>query len=259
MVATGVSPAERQRPGEQLVHHDAQRVEVAAEVHLVPAQLLRAHVLRRAHEGARGGDRGPARPRPVLLGDPEVHHAHDPGVVAHEVRGLEVAVDDAHLVDRAQAVGDLQRGAPGLRRREPAPLAGGPREVLALDELHADVEEPPVLAVAVDRADVAVAHAAGEADLRPEALLVAARLARHVGAKDLDRHRLAQLAVEGAVDHAHPAAAQGAQDLEARGEQGPVGEAGEGGIEGGTAGEAGLRGRLVVGTTGETVHRPNSS
>ena len=125
--------AERRRAREQLVDHDAQGVEVAAEVDRVPAQLLRAHVLGRAHEGARGRDRGPSGPGPVLLGDPEVHHAHDPGVVTHQVRGLQVAVHDAHLVDRAQAGCDLQRGAPGLRRGQPAPFHREPREVLALD------------------------------------------------------------------------------------------------------------------------------
>ena len=54
----------------------------------------------------------------------QVYALQDPAApVAHQVRGLEVAVDDAHLVDRAQPVGHLERGAPGLVVRQAAALA----------------------------------------------------------------------------------------------------------------------------------------
>jgi len=105
-----------------------------------------------------------------------------------------------------------------------------------------------------------VASAAYRAHLTvsDEALLDAARLARHVGAQHLDRHGLAQLAVEGLVDHAHAAAAERPEDLVARGEDGAFRQRGQHGIERRAAGEARASAGVVVGTTGGTVHSTSS-
>jgi hypothetical protein len=68
-----VLPAERDVPGEQLVEHDARRVEVRARVDALAEDLLGAHVRRgpddRAREGARVGGA-----RLEALGDAEVEH-----------------------------------------------------------------------------------------------------------------------------------------------------------------------------------------
>ena len=137
----------------------------------------------------------------------------------------------------------------------PPPSRAGPGQVLALDQLHADVEQAAVLAVAVHRAHVAVAHAAGQPDLGAEALLDPARLAREVGAQHLDRDGLAELAVVSAVDHAHAAAAERTEDLEAGGEDRAVGEAGERRVERRSASEAIARIGQVVGKAGGAIHR----
>ena len=68
----GVAP-EGHPAGEQLEDHDAQRVDVGAEVELVAEGLLRAHVLRGAHHLAGHGEAH----RLQLAGDAEVHEADD--------------------------------------------------------------------------------------------------------------------------------------------------------------------------------------
>ena len=156
---------------------------------------------------------------PQLLGDAEVHQPHDAELVLHQVRGLQVAMHDAHVVDRLQTLRPR-----GCTRRRPAPAASGPlsdqhlAQVDALDVLHRDVAQPAFIAVLVDAADVAVAHLAREADLGPEAALHVGVVA-HVGAQHLDRDRLLELVVAGLVHHAHAALAERRQDLEAAGDE----------------------------------------
>jgi hypothetical protein len=77
----------------------------------------------------------------------------------------------------------------------------------ALQVFHRDVEEALVLAVVVDRAHVAVAHAPGETDLGLEAV-GHARVLREVRAQHLDGDDLVQAAVACLVHHAHPALAE---------------------------------------------------
>ena len=86
--------------GEQLVHHDAERVHVAAVIDVALAlALLGAHVRRRADDeaGARLVRRGAAIAG--QLGDAEVENLGEVLVVAardeKNILGLEIAVDDA--------------------------------------------------------------------------------------------------------------------------------------------------------------------
>src|SRR6185436_17392755 len=92
----------------------------------------------------------------------------------HDVRGLEVPVDDAGVVRRLQALADLARDLHRLRR-----VVGGAgrqslREAAPAEELHRQ-EEPvaafgAVLADVEDAADVEVRDLARVLDLPPEAL-----------------------------------------------------------------------------------------
>ena len=125
--------AERQLAGQQLVEDDAEAVDVAAGVDPVrlAAGLLGAHVGRRAQHLAVEGHR---RLVGLALGQAEVHQVRPAVVVEHDVRRLDVAVDDAVVVGVVQGLGDLgdQLGRVAERDRPvPQPVGQG----LALDEL----------------------------------------------------------------------------------------------------------------------------
>jgi hypothetical protein len=156
---------------------------------------------------------------PDALGNAEVHEAGVAARVEHDVGGLEVAVHDARLVHRLQALRHLHREVVGQVGVEGAPLAQQALEVRALHELHRDEEEATVLAVVVYGADVAVAHAPGQLDLRAEPLRHLGVLGE-VGPQDLDGHHLVQHAVARAVDHAHAPAPDQALHLVAAVEDG---------------------------------------
>ena len=241
MVASGRLAAERHPAREDLEDHDAERVDVAAEVDLLAARLLRAHVLGRAHDEAGRGRRG--RGGAPFLGDPEVHQPDLAARVAHDVGRLQVAVDDAHVVDRAQAVRELQRRREGLLDRQPAALAQDLAQVDALHVLHRDVAQALVLAVLVDAADVLVADAPGQLDLGLEAPGDLG-IARDLRPQHLDRDVLVEQPVVGAVDDAHAALAELLLDLVAAGHDGAQTKGGRQGLP---ACEAGL-GRVVVGS-----------
>src|SRR5207247_6349274 len=82
------------------------------------------HVLGSAHEvlrvgapAARCGNVAAGKDR-QLFRDAEVHQAHDALGIDHQVGGLEVAMDDACLVDGLQALGGLEGQLVALRRSE---------------------------------------------------------------------------------------------------------------------------------------------
>ena len=87
-------------PGQHLVEHDAQRVDVAAGIAFPFQPLLRRHVVQRAHQ--RAGD-GVARAADDL-GDAKVADDGLPAPGQHDVGWLDVAVDDAFAVGIGQSV-----------------------------------------------------------------------------------------------------------------------------------------------------------
>ena len=105
---------ERLAPGDHLVHHDSERVEVAARIRLTALRLLRREVRRGAHDCAglretllRGGVEGAS--------NAEVGDLHPAVVTDEDVRRLDVTMHDA------VAVGEPERGGHlGRRRRQPA-------------------------------------------------------------------------------------------------------------------------------------------
>ena len=172
-----------------------------------------------------------------------------PVVVDHDVRRLEVAMDDPDLVDGGQALRDLDR-----RRRRPRPAGRGPARsrsfsVAPADQLHRDVLQAAVFAVFVDAADVPVADLARELDLGAEARRHLRR-ARHLRPQDLEGDLVVEDLVAGAVDGAHAAAAQGRQDPVARRDQRPPRHRGQ---DGATM-EADLRRVVVVGLARGALH-----
>jgi hypothetical protein len=213
----GIAAAERSLAGQHLVEDDAQAEDVGSMVDARALGLLgravahravgHAH-LRRRFLRALGGVAAVVRLQ--HLGQAEVEHLRLPPGLHDDVRGLDVAVDDAARMGHGQPVGDLDRDRERARHVE-RPSAhelakGGP-----LDVLHDDVRQAVGLTHVVDRAYVGVVEGGAQAGLalepppRPFA-------AGEVGIEDLDHDRPAQTRVFGFVGGALPAASQLLQD-----------------------------------------------
>ncbi len=199
---------------EELVDHDAQRVEVAAEIHPDPAShLFRAHVLRGAHRLVLAGQI--RRPGAAELRDPEVHQTDDPLRVLHDVGGLEVTVDDARFMDGREPLAHLEGEVVSLFPREDSPLEQDALQVGPLHQRHGDVEPLAVVAVVVDGTHVLVPNLAGQLDLGAK---TADQVVVGPRAQDLERDLLLEGAVVGSPHPPHPPLAEKAQDLVAGGD-----------------------------------------
>ena len=204
---------ERRAPGEAVKEHAPERVDVGAGVDRAdPAGLLGCHVERRPHDHAGRGERILA----VVLGDPEVDELGllDRSVDQHDVRGLDVAVDDAPAVRRPERLGDAPRERDALGDRQPvAPEALG--EALAFEPLDREVR----LSLGPDAVrevphDGRVIEIHQHARLAGEALGVL-RLADEVGPEHLHRGEAGGGDIARAIDRPHPAGSREAVDLEA--------------------------------------------
>ncbi len=195
---------------EQLVEHDAQRVDVARRRDRAAADLLRARVLgrERPQQRRRLLPHRRAGIGPQQLRDSEVEQLRRALRRHEDVAGLQVAVDHEVLV------GVLHRGADLPEEDEPVP----DRELVAA----AEVEQRDALDVLHD--EVGLAFLGGAAVEQPrdpgvvergrDLALVAKALQRlragHSGADELDGDLLLELVVgaAGEIHLAHAAAAQ---------------------------------------------------
>ena len=113
---------QRRRAGQQLVEQYAQRIDVGAgvDVEVIELRLFRRHVERRAQHRLVRGVQRPLRQRLVhRLGQAEVDHlGHRPVVVGRDedVRGLQVAVNDALLMGVLDGLADLHEQVQAARR-----------------------------------------------------------------------------------------------------------------------------------------------
>ena len=123
-----------------------------------------------------------------------------------DVRGLDVAVDEALLVRRVERIGDLGEELDRASRLEGALLGEDLREVAALDVAHGEEEDAVLLARLEDRDDVRVVEGGGDLRLPQEALPETLVL-RELGGDHLERDLAAEPGFLGAVDRAHAAAA----------------------------------------------------
>ena len=76
----------RKAPGEQLIKHESQRVDIAANAGLALSNLLWSHVGRRTCSLAS------ARGIVAAEGQPEVRDAHPPSSIQHDVGGLQITM-----------------------------------------------------------------------------------------------------------------------------------------------------------------------
>ena len=133
-------------PGEHFEEDRAQAVEVGALVHELAHALFGAHITGGGEEPALDGQVGD---HAEVLGEAEIHQHRAAVGTEQDVGGLEVAVDDAALVDRGERTGDLRGEAQGHARLEACGCAarvpggqvfkggtGAPREALVGDARH---------------------------------------------------------------------------------------------------------------------------
>ena len=209
-------PRERRLPGQALVEDAAERVDVRALVERVARDLLGGDVLERADDLAGGGD---SRERARALGQPEVAEVAvlaTAGLRDEDVRGLDVAVDEALLVRGVERLGDLGEELDRALRLERTVLRDELGEVGALDVAHGEEEHAVLLARLVDGDDVRVVERGGDPRLAQEALAEALVLGE-LGRDHLERDLAPETLLLGAVDRAHAAAADERLDVVARG------------------------------------------
>ena len=134
---------------EQLECDDRERVPIARCRRLAADRLLGRHVPRSTE------DRTDARQRYIAgdPGDPEVGHAHLAVGSQHQVRGLDVTVDDTGCVRRVERPGRLSEPRECERRGDrprPQPVC----ERASRQELHHDRGTPSRIGHVVDRDDI---------------------------------------------------------------------------------------------------------
>jgi hypothetical protein len=154
----GVVEVEGRDAGGDLVQHTAQGVQVAAVVDLVAADLLGRHVVRGAHGDAGAGEAAGEADVLAEAGDAEVADLHRPVGEPHDIRGLQVPVDDALFMGVREGAGDLLGDVDHIghgQRMLFVPLQQL-AEIEALQQLHHQIEHALVLAEVMDDGHPAV-------------------------------------------------------------------------------------------------------
>jgi hypothetical protein len=185
--------------GEDLEEDETERVEIAFDRGRLSRQLLGRHVLRRAGEHRRRVARADR--------EAEVGEAHIALAVDHHVGRLQIAMQHAALVRGREPRAQLPRDLDRLVLRDAADSAEQRCEIFAVHILHR--EEAPAVGVAeiVQTADVLVRHLAREAQLLMEPR-EAVGVRCHAFGKKLQRDRMIERQVVGAIHLAHAAAAE---------------------------------------------------
>ena len=193
-------PRNGRKPGQHLVHHRAERIQVGAVGDLQRLHLLRRHVRRAA------GDAFDARD--VRVGDQrdaEVDDAHVVRLREHDVRRLDVAVNDAaavRVVQRLRALVDDLDDV--VDRQQVVRLAVRRQRARAVHVLGDDVVAAVLFAGVEDRQDVRMLQHADHVRFRQEHLArdLRAVLVVRLDVVDLDRDVAAVVRVVGKVDDA---------------------------------------------------------
>ena len=141
-------------------------------------------------------------------GEAEVHEDDAPGFAEHDVSGLDVAVDDAGLVDGVESAEERCEDGEGFFRGEALVEAEGVAEGDPAHEFHGVVAEVRVLADGVDANEVGVVHSAEGAGFFEEAAAVGF-LGGEVGGEYFDGDFALESGVVGPEDGGHAAAPEG--------------------------------------------------
>ena len=192
---------ERRPAREHLVEDDAERVDVAPLGRRLAGRLFGGDVLGAADDAARLREAGAGED----LGDAEVGQLEDAIVADEDVRRLEIAMDDAVIVDMLEGRADLEGDVDGVAPRELAAHVDEVVEPASLDELHGVPVMPVLVAGVVELDDVRMRELGERLDLAFEALEEAGVLGE-IGGEDLEGGLSAGDEFLGEMDASHAAA-----------------------------------------------------
>ena len=185
--------------GEDLEQDQAERMNIGCGRRSGACELFRRHVLRRP----RNLRAGIVRRR----GDSKIGDANVALAVEHHVRRLQIAVDDAAVVRRRDAGAQLPRDVERFVLRKAPDAAEQRAEILAVHVLHRQKRTAVRFAEVVEADDVLVRHLPRDAQLVVK-LGQTRCVARDGLGQELQRHRLIERQILGAIDLAHAAAAE---------------------------------------------------
>ena len=202
-----VFAGKRQAAGDHLVEHDAERPDIGPHIAALADEMLRRHV------GDGPDRRAGARQRRAAgqLGDAEVEELHLAAPRQHDVRRLDVAMNDVGVVRCRHRARHLHRDVERLvDRHRPAgdPLLQRLPFVVRHRQEHAAIWR---LVDLVDRADIRMVERGGRLRLGDEPVAGVAIL-RRLDRQELQRNGASQPDVLGAVDDAHAAGTEALDD-----------------------------------------------
>lgn len=193
---------ERGHAGETLEQHAAQGVDVGGCPDRARAEPFRRHVAERPGRGAGAGETGVR----IRLREAEIHQVCEVPVVDEDVVGLHVPVAEPAAMGGVEGVGDLPDDLQGTLGGQRPGVGEQGAQVPTVDQSHVDEQSAVDLAPVVDRDDMGVVQLRGDPRFAQEPV-TGGGIAGDRRAEELQGDDPALARVGGAVDLAHPAAA----------------------------------------------------
>ena len=193
--------------GHHLVHHNAQRVQIAAVIHPAALGLLGGNVMHAAQRFS-----GQSVALGHNAGNAEVRHLHRAVFQHHHIVGLDITVDNATAMGMLQSLADLHGKVQGLLPVQNALLLHVLLQADAVDQLHDDVIRIVGGGNIVHIDDIGMADHSDSLTLRMEAAAEFLVLGIFV-LQNLDGHQTVQTVAPGFIYNSHAANADDFQNL----------------------------------------------
>jgi hypothetical protein len=205
-----VEMGEGSRGGCDLVEDTARGINIGARIGELGANLLGRHVRQRPELIVASAGRLLSGRRLQELRNPEVENLHAPVTRHHDIRGLQIAMDDSVVVRRLQAVGQLDPERAHFRLGQRS-VANALLERDAVDVFHDEVIDIARGVEVVDSRDVRMIELREEQSFPAESF-PCCFVGEAAGRQHFDRHLAIEMLVAGAVDDTHAAGTDPVED-----------------------------------------------